>query len=156
MLFTFVKQITESLRHPADNNTLKAQVIRQMASGAIATLTDIISFKLGLLIGLHILLSSLLGLSMGAVVNFIITRHYVYGQIERQKKKASTQFLLYIPTVLVTICITQLIMLILCVKLGFDPMLVKVFVAVPLVFLWTLLSGKYLIFNKRPKSNTED
>jgi putative flippase GtrA len=120
-----------------------------MASGAVATLTDIAGFKIGLVAGIEVLTAALLAMTLSSLVNFVITRLYVFGQIERQRKGWLVQLLMYVPAVLVSIALTRLILYALSVRGGFDPMLVKVFVAVPAVFLWTFLSGKLLIFDKR-------
>jgi putative flippase GtrA len=120
-----------------------------MASGTVATLTDIAGFKLGLVAGIEVLTAALLAMTLSSLVNFVITRFYVFGQIVRQRKGWWAQLLMYVPAVLVSIALTRLILYTLSVRGGFDPMLVKIFVAVPAVFVWTFLSGKLLIFDKR-------
>jgi putative flippase GtrA len=142
-------RLKDNLLHPANSQTVEAQVVRQMASGTVATLTDIAGFKLGLVAGIEVLTAALLAMTLSSLVNFVITRLYVFGQIERQRKEWWAQLLMYVPAVLVSIALTRLILYALSVRGGFDPMLVKVFVAVPAVFFWTFLSGKLLIFDKR-------
>lgn len=150
-----LKRITKSLSRPAECQTLKDQAIRQAASGAAATLADISAFKLCLVIGLHVLIAALISMTLALLVNFAISRRYVFGEVELQKKRAMVQLALYVPAALAAIGLTQLVLYVFNMRLGMDPMLVKIFVAVPLVFLWTLLCGKYLLFDKRPNSTTE-
>ena len=156
MAISTVKRIIESLLHPAENDALKDQAIRQMASGAVTTLADIGAFKIGLLSGLHVLVASFFAMALAIVINFAITRRYVFGEIQRQRKGALVQFLIYVPAALVSIGLTQAVLFLFCVKMNLSPMPIKVLVAVPLVFLWTLFCGKYLIFNKREDSTMEN
>jgi hypothetical protein len=58
---------------------------------------------------------------------------------------------LYVPTVLVSVALTQLILAIFSLWLGFGPMPVKM-AAVPVVYVWTVFSGKCLVFDKRPSA----
>lgn len=146
---SFPSRLLESLLHPRRNGALKDQAVRQMASGAVATLADLCVYKMLLMASAHVLLAALIAVFSGAAVNFTITRYYVYGEVGRQSLPAKIQMLLYAPAVAVAIGITQLILYLLSVRRGLDPMLVRIFVCVPVVYFWTLLSGKYLIFNKR-------
>lgn len=119
-----------------------------MVSGGVATLTDLILFKLFLLLAVSVLPAAVISGTAGTVLNFFGTRYYVYGETDKQKIKPWTQFALYIPAALISLGIIQVILLIFHLWLGFDPLLVKV-AGVPIVFAWTVFNGKYIIFNKK-------
>ncbi|MDR1309370.1 MAG: GtrA family protein [Deltaproteobacteria bacterium] len=138
-----------SLLRPDRSDNLRGQATRQIVSGLLATLADLAVFKLGLVLGLKVLVSALVSAAVATVVNFMFTRHFVFGQVERQRKGPWTQFALYVPTVLVSVALTQLILSVFSLWLGLDPMLVKV-AAVPVVYVWTVFSGKYFVFDKEP------
>jgi putative flippase GtrA len=141
-------ELTSNLLRPDKSDNIKGQAVRQIISGLTATLSDLAVFKLGLTLGIKILIAALISAVVSTVVNFSITKYYVFGQINRQKKRTRTQFIIYIFTVLVSVGLTQLILFIFSIKFGFDPMLVKV-AAVPFIYIWTVLSGKYIVFNKK-------
>jgi putative flippase GtrA len=134
---------------------IRGQTFRQIISGSMATAADLLVFKLCLVLGVHVLWAPVVASTVGMLVNFVVTRHFVYGETERQKKSAWLQFALYAPSAAVSIALTQLILLVFSVILSFDPMVVKI-VSVPLVFVWTLLSGKYLIFTKKKKTGDDE
>ena len=144
-----IKRIWDSVLHPGETDNLQSQAIRQTLSGGAATIVDLLVLQLGLALSIPVLLAALMSNSLASFVNFVIIRHYVYGQTERQKKSVWTQAVLYVPAVLVSMGLIQLSLLILSVWLGFHPMLVRIFVCIPVVFCWTLISGKFLIFDKR-------
>jgi putative flippase GtrA len=143
-------ELANSLLRPDKSDNIKGQAFRQIISGFTATVCDLAVFKIGLIFGVNVLVAALLSAAASTVVNFTITKYYVYSQVDRQKKGIKSQFVLYIFTVLVSVGLTQLILLVFNIKLGFDPMLVKVG-AVPFVYIWTVLSGKYIVFNKYSK-----
>ncbi|MDR2443870.1 MAG: GtrA family protein [Deltaproteobacteria bacterium] len=143
-------ELVNSLLRPDKSDNIKGQAFRQIISGFTATVVDLAVFKLELILGVNVLLAALVSAGASTLVNFTITKYYVYSQVDRQKKRTRWQFILYIFTVLVSIGLTQLILLIFSIKHGFDPFLVKIG-AVPFVYIWTVLSGKYIVFNKYSK-----
>jgi putative flippase GtrA len=149
MLQEQFKDIFRSLWHPAQSDPLKAQAIRQVASGFAATIVDLLFFKIGLIFGVNVLIAAFFSASLATVVNFLITRYYVFGHVSEQKIRALAQFALYIPAVLVSMGLTQLILLVFNIWIGFDPMLVKI-AAIPVVYIWTVICGKYIIFKRNP------
>jgi putative flippase GtrA len=146
-MFKGLIDLMSNLLSPNKSDNIKGQAVRQIISGLTATLCDLAIFQLGLSIGINIFAAALISMTISTVVNFTITRYYVYSQVDRQKRAVKSQFLLYIFTVLVSVGLTQLILLIFSINLGFDPMLVKIG-SVPFIYLWTLLSGKYIVFSK--------
>jgi putative flippase GtrA len=143
-----VRSILSDLFNPNKSDNIQGQAVRQVVSGAVSTLADLICFKLFLVLGLPVLLAALCSVVLAGTINFCITRRYVFGQVERQNKSLRIQFLFYIPTVLVSAGLTQLILVVFNVWLGFGPMLVRIS-AVPVVYVWTVLSGKYIVFTKK-------
>jgi putative flippase GtrA len=146
-IFPSIRDVLDSLLRPSQSAGLQAQATRQALSGSVATGVDLLTFKLGLAVDLTPALAATFSSAAGASVNFLITRHYVYGGVD-QAKKAWTQFLLYVPAVLISLGLVQLMLAVFHLWLGFPPMPVKI-ASVPVVFVWTVLSGKYLIFNRR-------
>jgi putative flippase GtrA len=153
---SLIKRAAASLLHRDREDSLEGQAVRQAASGAAATLIDIGLFKLALGLSAHALPAALISTSAGGAVNFVLSRHYVFGRIERQRRPLAAQILLYVPAVLVAVALNQLILAILCLWLGLPPMPVKILAATPLVFLWTLFSGRCLIFARRPASEGKE
>ncbi|MDR2442393.1 MAG: GtrA family protein [Deltaproteobacteria bacterium] len=151
MLISWLRLIVDSIFRPSASDSLKSQAIRQVVSGAAATAADLIVFKIGLILSIPVPCTALISGFSGAVINFLITRHYVFGHIDKQKKGVWTQFAMYIPAVLVSMGLTQLILLVFHLWLNFDPMLVRI-AAIPVVYVWTVLCGKYIIFNRRKVS----
>jgi putative flippase GtrA len=152
-MFKKLVELASNLLRPDKSDNIKGQAFRQILSGFTATVCDLAVFKIGLDYGLNVLVAALIAMAASTVVNFTITKYYVYSQVERQKKGIKYQFALYIFTVLVSVGLTQLILLIFNIKLGFDPMLVKIG-AVPIVYIWTVISGKYIVFNKYSKESS--
>jgi putative flippase GtrA len=139
--------LISSLLSPDKSDNIKGQAVRQILSGFLATITDLAVFQVCLKLDIKVLAAALIAQTFSAVVNFIITKFYVFGHVDRQKKKSRVQFILYIFTVLVSIGLTQLFLLIFSLWLGFEPMLVKI-ISVPFIFIWTLFCGKYIVFDK--------
>jgi putative flippase GtrA len=146
-MFKRLFELLNSLIRPDKSDNIKGQAFRQIISGFTATAADLAVFKLELILGVQVLEAALVSAGVSTLVNFTITRYYVFSQVDRQKKQLKLQFLLYIFTVLVSVGLIQLILFVFNIKLGFDPFLVKIG-AVPFVYVWTILSGKYFVFNK--------
>jgi putative flippase GtrA len=140
-------RLISSLLKPDKSDNIKGQAARQIISGFAATVCDLTVFKIGLTLGINVLIAALIAAAASTVVNFTITKFYVFSQVDRQKKKTRIQFILYIFTVLISVGLTQVILIIFNIKLDIDPMLVKIG-AVPFIYIWTVLSGKYIVFNK--------
>jgi putative flippase GtrA len=140
--------VFDSLLHPQKDETLQAQSIRQVLSGSASTLADIGIFWFSLTIGFHPMTSAVISFVFAALTNFTITKYYVIGGLKRQKKKTMLQLLAYFATALVSLAIAQLFLLVFSVILDFNPLYVKI-VSVPFVFVWTVLSSRYFIFNKK-------
>lgn len=146
-MFKGLIDLMSNLLSPNKSDNIKGQAVRQIISGLTATLCDLAIFQLGLSIGINIFAAALISMTISTVVNFSITRYYVYSQVDLQKRSVKSQLILYIFTVLVSVGLTQLILLVFSINLGFDPMLVKI-CSVPFIYIWTLLSGKYIVFSK--------
>jgi putative flippase GtrA len=142
-----IRRLAASIFRPSQNQRFGSQFVRQILSGALATSVDLLVFHIGLAWSLSAQAAALISVFSGAVVNFLITRYYVFGHIQEQKKDILTQITFYIPAVLVSLGLTQLIIYVFHNQLGWNPMLVRAG-AVPVVYLWTVLCGKFIIFNK--------
>jgi putative flippase GtrA len=139
--------ILNSLTHPGQDNSLKAQAVRQVLSGTTATLMDLVSFKIALILGVHPMIAAVISFCFGTATNFTITRYYVFAEVERQRKRTSAQFVIYLLTCFVSLGIVQAFILVFHFQLGLDPLLAKV-LAIPVMFVWTVLSGRFLVFDK--------
>lgn len=118
-----------------------------MLSGTVATGIDLAVFQLSLWAGWAIPKAATISFCFAVVVNFILSRLYVYGNVDKQKHLARTQFIFFVLAAFVSLGLTQLMLLILAIHLGLLPILAKI-LAVPVVFIWTLLAGRYLVFSK--------
>lgn len=125
---------------------MAAQAVRQTLSGAITTSLDLLVFQIGLCAGVPVLVSALLSFCVAVITNFCITRYYVFGDVKRQRKSFRTQFFIYLPLCLVSLALTQVILIIFNLHLGWPPLLVKI-MAVPVVLLWTVIAGRFIVFN---------
>jgi SAM-dependent methyltransferase/putative flippase GtrA len=126
-----------------------AQAVRQALAGLIATSADVGVFKLCLMAGIHPMLAAVASFAAGTSTNFCLTRHYVIGEVRRQVRSLPVQFAAYLATGLVSLGIVQALLLVFHVLLGFDPFHVKL-ASVPVVFVWTVTSSRFLVFRKRP------
>jgi putative flippase GtrA len=144
---TYLKYVLNSIIHPRYDNSIKAQAIRQFLSGCVATLCDFFIFWFYITIELDPLLAAICSASASLVVNFFITRYYVIGEIHKQTKTVGAQFLVYVGTALVSLAIFQILLLVFHYWLDFDPLYVKI-ASIPVVYIWTLLSSRFIVFNK--------
>ncbi|MDR1486798.1 MAG: GtrA family protein [Deltaproteobacteria bacterium] len=146
-----VKLIWDSVFHPSQTDCLQSQVIRQAISGFTATVVDLSIFKGLLTLGVWVLLAAFFSSTISIIVNFNITRFYVYGHLSEQKTKTPiVQFVYYILTVSVSLGMVLVILQIFSVRMGYDPLLVKI-CAIPVVFIWTVVSGRYIVFRRTRK-----
>jgi putative flippase GtrA len=140
--------IYESLFHPHKNETIEAQFIRQILSGTATTLVDLISFYLSIKLGIHPMLAAILSFILAVSTNFTIGKFYVIGGVTKQKKKTLSQFILYTIYALISLGIVQFFLLLFHIFMNFDPLYVKI-ASVPIVFVWTLIVTRYLVFDKK-------
>ena len=138
--------VWESLRHPSRDGSLAAQAVRQGLSGLFATLTDLVVFQLCLWGGLAIWLSASVAFVFALLANFAGMRWYVFGDVVRQRRNRANQGVLFILVALASLGIIQAWLWVFAVKAGFPPLPVKA-VSVPVVFLWTVLAGRF-VFTK--------
>jgi SAM-dependent methyltransferase len=92
---------------------------------------------------------AVLSYAAGLTTNFFLARHYVIGEPDRQLRSLPAQFAAYAATGLVSLAVVQILLLVFNVILEFDPFLVKI-ASVPVVFAWTVLSSRHLVFTKGP------
>jgi len=139
--------VWESLRHPSRDGTLAAQAVRQGLSGSVTTLTDLAVFQLCLWGGLAIWLSAAVSFVFALLANFLGMRWYVFGDVARQRRNKASQAALYILVALSSLGIIQAWLWVFAVRAGFPPLLVKA-AGVPVVFLWTVLAGRFVFAKK--------
>jgi putative flippase GtrA len=140
--------ILQALIHPSRDNSLKAQVARQFLAGFLTTALDVLTFNLCVVSGLHPMIAAVVSFSLAVLTNFTLTRYYVFGEVRRQKKKTVVQLIIYVLVCFVSLGIVQVFLLFFHFRLGLDPVLVKI-ISVPVVFIWTVLSGRFIIFDKK-------
>lgn len=140
--------ILDALINPRNDGSLKAQAVRQTLSGAVATSLDLITFKLCLIFGIHPMIAAVISFCVSVSSNFIITRYYVFGEVRRQKKKSTLQLVIFVAASLVSLGILQLFLLIFHFHFGLDAFFVRI-ITVPVVYIWTILATRYIIFDKR-------
>jgi SAM-dependent methyltransferase/putative flippase GtrA len=141
--------VFRSLARPGEDRSIEAQAVRQALAGLFATAADLGTFRLGLALLLHPMACATASFAVGTTVNFFLTRHYVIGEPARQKRSLPVQYLTYVATGLVSLAIVQILLLVFHLLLGFQPFHVKL-ASVPVVFVWTVLSSRFLVFVKRP------
>jgi putative flippase GtrA len=156
MFFHFVQ---ESLCLPARNCSVAAQSVRQALSGSLATLVDLSSFQLILWLGVNIFLSAFFSFILALLTNFFIGRNYVFASTGKHEHTCFKQFIVYSFSAIITLGVIQLFLLVFTVYLMFPPILAKI-LALPPVFVFTLLSGRFLVFRTRHdndvKTNTNE
>jgi putative flippase GtrA len=86
--------------------------------------------------------------AVGTTVNFFLTRHYTIGEPEKQDRGITVQYLAYVCTGFVSLAIVQAMLWGFHLVMGFDPFHVKL-ASVPVVFVWTVLSSRFLVFTKK-------
>jgi putative flippase GtrA len=84
----------------------------------------------------------------GTSVNFSLTRHYTVGEPEKQDRGVLAQYAAYLAMGLVSLAAVQAMLGVFHLVMGFDPFLVKL-ASVPVVFVWTVLASRFLVFTKR-------
>jgi putative flippase GtrA len=148
MIISLVSFILDALVHPKNDSSLKAQAVRQILAGAFTTVLDLLSFKLCLIFGIHPMVAAVISFCVGVLSNFILTRVYVIGDVAKQKKKPQFQLAIYVAACLVSLGIVQVFLLIFHFHFKLDPFVVKI-MAVPVVFIWTVLASRYIVFDKK-------
>ncbi|MDR1166477.1 MAG: GtrA family protein [Deltaproteobacteria bacterium] len=143
--------IWASLFSPSRDSGVKAQAVRQIFSGAIATGADLLVFQSAIRLGFHPSLAAVFSFVVVASTNFTITRFYVIGETRVQTKPLAAQYPLYIATALVSLAIIQLFILVFYVYAGLAPILARI-IAIPFVFIFTLLVGRLLVFKKAERN----
>jgi putative flippase GtrA len=138
-----------ALGGPSKDNSLKAQAFRLVLAGGAATLVDLSVFKLCVVMGLHPMLAAVVSFCLAFLTNYFLTRHFVFGEVAKQRKKTSAQVFIYFLTCLVSLGIAQAFILLFHFRLGFDPFWAKV-LSVPVVFVWSVISGRFIVFDKAP------
>jgi putative flippase GtrA len=137
-----------------ENPSIVAQSVRQALSGSLATLVDLSSFQAALWIDINIFLAAFFSFCLALLTNFFVSRNYVYGNVTDYKYSRTKQFFLYIFAAFLSLGIIQIFLLIFAVYLMTPPLLAKI-LALPPVFIFTLLSGRFLIFRTRQNDDTE-
>ncbi|MDR2352985.1 MAG: GtrA family protein [Deltaproteobacteria bacterium] len=148
--FSFIKFIRfffDSVFHPRHDNSIIAQGARQIINGICATSADLGVFQGFVSIGLHPMLAALISFGVAATTNFFLTRYYVIGEVKIQKKPIFLQYITYVFSAICSLAIAQLFILIFHFGLGLAPFLAKL-ISVPVIFVFTLTLGRYVIFNK--------
>ena len=134
-----------------------ATVVRQVAAGLMATISDLTTFHFLLSqIGLAILPASVVSFCVGLSINYLLGGRYVYRRADGSASALSAKsFFLYVGVALVSLGLTQAIVWLIAIRLGVWPLAAK-FTAVPVVFLWTFWASKTLIFvesRRRPSGS---
>lgn len=145
MIIKFISFLFESLLHPKENESTRAQALRQILSGAIATFIDLLTFQISLWAALSIFTAACNAFLAGTSANYIISRYYVYGQVGRQKLSKKKQLPLYFATAVVSLIIMQAGLWFFAVKLGILPIAAKI-IMVPIVYIWSFASSKFFVF----------
>lgn len=143
-----LKFIVNSLVQPSQYKSMPSLGLRQVVSGAATTIVDLVVFQAALWLALPIWVAATNSFICAVLINFCITRFYVFGETKRQRKPVRIQAILYIIASLVSLAIIQVVLYVFAVRLGWPPLPVKI-MAIPVVFGWTLFAGKYLVFNKQ-------
>ncbi|MDR1080041.1 MAG: GtrA family protein [Deltaproteobacteria bacterium] len=133
---------------PSEDRSIEAQAVRQVLAGLVATLADLSVFRGCLALGLHPMVCAVASFVVGTTVNFYLTRHYTIGEPEKQNRSVGLQYVAYMGTGIVSLAIVQAMLGGFHLVMGFDPFHVKI-ASVPVVFVWTVLSSRFLVFTKR-------
>jgi SAM-dependent methyltransferase/putative flippase GtrA len=140
--------VARAITRPSEDRSIEAQASRQGVAGLGATIADVGAFRSFLALGVHPMACAAASFAVGTTVNFFLTRHYVFGDTRRQRRSLPAQYAAYVGAGLVSLAIVQLLLLVFHFRLGFDPFRVKL-ASVPVVFVWTVLSSRFIIFVKR-------
>ncbi len=141
--------IFSSALRPGKNQSAFALTVRQAIAGAITTVVDLGSFQCAIWLGISMYLSAAISMVLAFVVNFSITRWYVFGEIAKQKQPLWRQLGMYAIVAAVGIGIIQLSLWLLTDMMkALSPILAKT-CAIPIVFMWTLFANKRLVFYAR-------
>ncbi|MDR1520300.1 MAG: GtrA family protein [Planctomycetota bacterium] len=142
-----LKSIRNLLSNPKWNSPGAARALRQAVSGSCSTAADLLAFQSLLWIGVPVLLAALISFCLAFAVNFCGMRHYVHGEVEKQRKNVVAQLVLTFLASLVSLSFIEGMLMLFSLRLGWPPLLVKI-LALPPVFVWTLFAGRFIIFNK--------
>jgi putative flippase GtrA len=96
------------------------------------------------------MIAAVISITVGLITNFAITKFYVIGEVERQKKKTWFQFFVYVCCAMISLLIVQIFLLIFNIYLGFYAFYVKL-ATIPVVFMWTVFVSRYVVFDKKGK-----
>jgi ubiquinone/menaquinone biosynthesis C-methylase UbiE/putative flippase GtrA len=141
--------VLRAVFRPSEDRSIEGQAVRQLLAGLAATLADLSIFRLSLALGLHPMWCAVSSFAASVTVNFFLTRVYAIGEPERQDRGIAVQYAAYVATGLVSLAIVQLMLGVFHLRMGFKPFNVKL-ASVPVVFVWTVLSSRFLVFTKRP------
>ncbi len=140
-----LKFILDSFLSPSTHQSIRSQFLRQLLSGSAAAATDLSVFQCSLWLRAPIWLAATLSFAFAVAVNFSITRRYVFRRAEKPVRQTQSQFLRYLLLALSSLGLTQLILFVFAVRMGFPPLPVKA-LAIPAIFFWNMLAYRYLVF----------
>lgn len=138
-------KIKELFFMPTDNGFL--QFFRYAFVGGIAAVADWTALYFITLLGLHYLFSASIAFVIGLIVNFILSKKFVFNS-QKSHFNVWGEFLGYAIIGLVGLLMTMAIMYLLTEKVGMYFMLSKILATI-IVLLWNYIARKILIYKKK-------
>ena len=139
-----IKELLYYLK-PSKHPSLKAQTMRQLVSGAIATIVDLGCFQLLVYFTINPYLANLMSLYVGTFVNFVLIRCYVFADFRRAF--LITDFCLYCANAVVVLVIQEACIGVFYGFINLSPLWAKIF-SVPIVFIWSIISARFIFIGK--------
>jgi putative flippase GtrA len=125
-------------------------------TGDLAFIVDFGAFALALYYSdIHYLISNLIGLAAGNVVNYLLTVRWVFSTEKRKMEKyVFLEVVVFVLISLFGMGLNELLMYVFVGVLGIQEMISKVVAAI-IVLLYNFLARKFILFksgNKKPNS----
>lgn len=142
---------------PSRRGTI-GQFLRYFVTGGLAFVLDFGTFTLALYyFGIHYLVSNLIGLATGNVVNYLLTMRWVFSTEKRKMgKHVLLEVIVFVLISLLGMGLNELLMFTFVGVLHIQEMVSKVCAAI-IVLLYNFLARKYILFksgNKNPCSQS--
>lgn len=144
-LQALIREFTGYVLHPGREPSLRAQSVRQIFCGAVATLCDIAVFQLLVWLGHNPYIMAMLAFYVGTFVNFFLTRCYAFGDTGRSY--LWSDLALYCANALLSLCLAELCIWFFHGVCLLSPFWAKV-LSVPIVFVWSIIASRLIFLGR--------
>lgn len=137
-------------------NKLVLQFCRYFVTGGLASVADFGVFALALYcFDIHYLVSNLIGLAAGNVVNYLLTLGWVFRSEKRKmENNRALEIFVFVLISLVGMGFNEFLMYLFVDKFGIMEMVSKVVAAI-IVLLWNFVARKFILFKSGEVRNAQ-